>query len=93
MHEEKASAVTAHRLGVFSDAVIAVIIGLPALRIQGLYLAVTTLAFAVAMQIYVLSPNFFRGQLPDRLPGAGHLIVHQRASQVDAVLIVGQLLP
>ena len=50
-----------------AGAVVAVVIGLPALRIQGLYLAVTTLAFAVAMQIYVLSPNFFRGQLPDRV--------------------------
>jgi branched-chain amino acid transport system permease protein len=50
-----------------AGAVVAVIIGLPALRIQGLYLAVTTLAFAITMQIYVLSPNFFRSQLPDRI--------------------------
>jgi branched-chain amino acid transport system permease protein len=49
-----------------AGAVVAVIIGLPALRIQGLYLAVTTLAFAIAVQIYLLSPNFFRSQLPDR---------------------------
>src|SRR3712207_7807110 len=31
-------------------AIAAVVIGIPALRIQGLYLAVTTLAFALAVQ-------------------------------------------
>src|SRR5207249_4283221 len=42
----------------------AVVIGLPALRIQGLYLAVTTLAFAIAVQVYLLSPNYFGKYLP-----------------------------
>ena len=37
-------------------AVIAVIVGLPALRIRGVYLAVTTLGFALFMQVTVL-PN------------------------------------
>jgi branched-chain amino acid transport system permease protein len=35
-------------------AVVAVIIGLPALRIRGIYLAVTTLGFALFMQVTVL---------------------------------------
>jgi branched-chain amino acid transport system permease protein len=46
-------------------AVISLVIGLPALRIQGLYLAVTTLAFAIAVQVYLLSPNYFRRFLPN----------------------------
>jgi branched-chain amino acid transport system permease protein len=46
-------------------AACSLIIGLPALRIQGLYLAVTTLAFAIAVQVYLLSPNYFGGILPN----------------------------
>jgi len=45
-------------------AAAAIIIGLPALRIQGLYLAVSTLAFAIAVQVYLLSPTYFGGFLP-----------------------------
>jgi ABC-type branched-subunit amino acid transport system permease subunit len=40
-------------------AVIAVLVGLPALRVRGLYLAVTTLAFAVWMQVSVLATSCF----------------------------------
>jgi branched-chain amino acid transport system permease protein len=50
-------------LGIAAGAVAAVIIGLPAIRIQGLYLAVTTLAFGYAMQNYVLNKNFWLGDL------------------------------
>jgi branched-chain amino acid transport system permease protein len=46
-------------------AVIAVAIGLPALRIRGLYLAVTTLAFAVALDSYFLNPANFSSFVPD----------------------------
>ncbi|MGH9114542.1 MAG: ABC transporter permease [Acidimicrobiales bacterium] len=45
-------------LGVAAGAVIAVLVGLPALRIQGLYLAVTTLAFGFAMYDYVLNVHY-----------------------------------
>jgi branched-chain amino acid transport system permease protein len=45
-------------------AVVSVVIGLPALRIQGLYLAVTTLSFALAVQVFVLSPTYFPWLLP-----------------------------
>ena len=41
-------------IGALLGAVVAVVIGLPALRIQGLFLAVTTLALAGAMQFYFL---------------------------------------
>ena len=47
-----------------AGAAVSVIIGLPALRIRGLYLAVTTLAFAITMQAYFLSPTYFRSFLP-----------------------------
>jgi branched-chain amino acid transport system permease protein len=45
-------------------AVAAVIIGLPALRIHGLYLAMTTLAFAITVQQYFLNRKYFGGFLP-----------------------------
>ena len=45
-------------IGIATGAVAALVIGLPALRIRGLYLAVTTLAFAYAMEYYVLNPNY-----------------------------------
>ena len=40
-------------------AVVAIVVGLPAVRLRGLYLAVTTLAFALAVTRYVLNPRFF----------------------------------
>ncbi|MFL6206266.1 MAG: ABC transporter permease [Acidimicrobiales bacterium] len=42
-----------------AGAIVAVAIGLPALRIRGLYLAVTTIAFAVALDSYFLNPVNF----------------------------------
>ena len=47
-----------------AGAFVAVLIGLPALRIQGLFLAVTTLAFAFAVQSFVLTREFFGWLLP-----------------------------
>jgi ABC-type branched-subunit amino acid transport system permease subunit len=47
-------------------AIVAVLIGLPALRIRGLYLAVTTIAFAVALDSYFLNPVNF----PKLVPGS-----------------------
>ena len=40
-------------------AVTAVVVGIPALRIQGLFLAVATLAFAVPVSTYVLNSRYF----------------------------------
>ena len=56
-------------IGIGAGALTAVIIGLPAVRVQGLYLAVTTLAFGYALQFYVLNNNYFIGKhiLPDQL--------------------------
>ena len=51
-------------LGGVAGAVVAVIIGLPALRIKGLFLAVTTLGFAGATSSYLLNQEFFSWWLP-----------------------------
>lgn len=48
-------------------AAAALLIGLPALRIQGLFLAVTTLAFAVALDSFVLNPVNFPNAVPDNV--------------------------
>ncbi|HJR26270.1 MAG TPA: ABC transporter permease [Acidimicrobiales bacterium] len=48
-----------------AGAVVAILIGLPALRIRGLYLAVTTIAFAVALDSYFLNPVNFDDFVPD----------------------------
>ncbi len=61
-------------LSGLAGAVASVLIGLPALRIQGLYLAVTTLAFGIAVQVYLLSPSYF----PSLLPGGVEQIVRPR---------------
>lgn len=45
-------------------ALVAVLVGLPALRIQGLFLAVTTLAFAFAVEGFILKREFFPWLLP-----------------------------
>jgi branched-chain amino acid transport system permease protein len=45
-------------IGIAAGALTAVLIGLPAIRIQGLYLAVTTLAFGYAMENYILNESF-----------------------------------
>jgi branched-chain amino acid transport system permease protein len=46
-------------VGALAAAVVAVIIGLPALRVKGMFLAVTTLAFAVTTETYLLQQRYF----------------------------------
>jgi branched-chain amino acid transport system permease protein len=48
-------------------AIVAAIIGLPALRIRGLYLAVATFGFAVAVDGLLSSPRYFRDDLPRQI--------------------------
>ncbi len=50
-----------------AGAVIALLLGLPALRIKGLFLAVTTLAFAVAMDTYFLNQTYFAWMIPSNV--------------------------
>jgi ABC-type branched-subunit amino acid transport system ATPase component/ABC-type branched-subunit amino acid transport system permease subunit len=45
-------------------AVLAVLIGLPALRIRGMFLAATTLALAVAVDSFFLNPTNFASEIP-----------------------------
>lgn len=47
-----------------AGAVISLLVGLPALRIKGLFLAVTTLALAVALDQYVINFNNFPSIIP-----------------------------
>lgn len=49
-----------------AGGLIALLVGVPALRIRGLFLAATTLAFAVALDSYFLNPTNF----PDYIPGS-----------------------
>ncbi len=46
-------------------AAVAVVIGIPALRIRGLFLAVTTLAFAVTTGTYFINEEYFGWLVPD----------------------------
>lgn len=50
-----------------TGGVIALLVGLPALRIRGLFLAVTTLAFAVALDSFFLNPTNFPDYIPQGL--------------------------
>ncbi len=52
-------------VGGAAGAAAALVVGLPALRLRGLYLAVTTLAFAVTVTSWLLNDRFF-GWVPDR---------------------------
>jgi len=47
-----------------AGGIIALLLGLPALRVSGQFLAVTTLAFAVAMELYFLNPANYEQWLP-----------------------------
>ena len=49
-------------IGVGAGVATALIVGLPATRIHGLYLAVTTLAFGYAVQYWFLNPNYAVGK-------------------------------
>ena len=53
-------------LSAVAGGFVALVLGLPALRVSGQFLAVTTLAFAVAMELYILNPANY----PELLPAA-----------------------
>ncbi len=50
-----------------AGAVVAVLIGLPALKLRGLHLAIMTLAFALSTSAILLNPRFLGKHLPDSL--------------------------
>jgi ABC-type branched-subunit amino acid transport system ATPase component/ABC-type branched-subunit amino acid transport system permease subunit len=55
-------------LSAVAGGLIALVLGLPALRVSGQFLAVTTLAFAVAMELYFLNPANYESLLPAAYP-------------------------
>jgi branched-chain amino acid transport system permease protein len=61
-----------------AGALVAVVIGLPALRIQGLFLAVTTLAFAFTVQSFVLTREFFGWLLPEDFTSVARPVLYGR---------------
>ena len=75
-----------------AGAVAAIVVGLPALRVRGLFLAVTTLAFAVATSSYLLNRKHFAwipdGQVPRR-PLFGAIDLTEQRSMYYLVLAVG----
>jgi branched-chain amino acid transport system permease protein len=60
-------------VGGIAGAVVAVLIGLPSLRARGLALAVTSLAFALAVSEYLLDPEYFHW-LPDSFINRPHIL-------------------
>ncbi|MGH3453905.1 MAG: ABC transporter permease subunit, partial [Nocardioidaceae bacterium] len=56
--------------GSAAGVVVALVIGLPALRVRGLFLAVATLAFAVPMSTYALNPANFPELIPTQVERA-----------------------
>ena len=69
-------------IGIAAGVAVAMVIGLPAVRIQGLYLAVTTLAFGYAMEGYILRKNHWIGR---------HLLPSGFASHVARPLLYGRI--
>lgn len=69
-------------LGVAAGVVAAIIIGLPAVRIQGMYLAVTTLAFGFAVQKYVLNKHYWLGK---------HLLPTGYAAKLNPPVLYGRI--
>jgi branched-chain amino acid transport system permease protein len=55
-------------LAAIGGAVVAFVVGLPALRVRGIYLAVLTLAFASSVDTLLLQPDYGGRALPDNIP-------------------------
>jgi branched-chain amino acid transport system permease protein len=55
-------------VGAIAGAIAAVLVGLPALRLRGLLLAVSTMAFALSVTSVVMSKEYGGKRLPENLP-------------------------
>ena len=75
-----------------AGALMAVVVGLPAMRITGLFLAVTTLAFAVAVTSVVLNPRFFGWLLPGTITRPKFLFIDSEDPRVYYYVCVAALL-
>lgn len=67
-------------LAMLAGAFVAVLVGVPALRIQGMYLAVTTLLFAAAVQFFALDRTYRFAQ-----------IILPKENDIDAPLLWGRI--
>jgi branched-chain amino acid transport system permease protein len=54
-------------IGACAGAAVAFIVGIPALKLRGLHLAVITLAFSLAVSSYLLDPSYLGKHLPRQL--------------------------
>lgn len=78
-------------LGGLAGAVVAVLVGLPALRLQGLTLAVSTLAFALSVTALLLNADQLGRYLPDEVDRPallGTSLDDQRASYFVALAVL-----
>jgi ABC-type branched-subunit amino acid transport system permease subunit len=78
---------------VFAGAATATVVGLPALRLRGLFLAVTTLAFAVAASSYLFGEPWFTGGQQGVTPSRPTFVAGDRAFYLAALvaLVVAML--
>lgn len=79
-------------IGGMAGALVAVLVGLPALRIQGMFLAVTTLAFAFAVQNFFLREEFFGWLLPRDLAFVERPVLYQRIDLTSESTYLGMTL-
>jgi branched-chain amino acid transport system permease protein len=69
-------------IGIAAGVVVAVLIGLPAVRFTGMYLAVTTLAFSYAMTYYLMNTHYWIG---------AHLMPVGFVAQIDRPTLWGRV--
>jgi branched-chain amino acid transport system permease protein len=65
---QQADLFVALALSTIAGAAAALLVGIPALRIRGLFLAATTLAFAVPVSTFLLNSGYFAALNPRRVP-------------------------
>lgn len=78
-------------VGPLVGAVVAFLVGLPALKLDGMYLAVSTLALGLATTAIVLNPQYLGAMLPDELQRPvvlGFDLDDQRVSYYLALVVV-----
>lgn len=72
-----------------AGALVAILVGLPAVRLPGLFLAVTTLAFAATVENFVLSKEFFGWLLPADLAFVERPILYGRLDLAQSSQFLG----
>lgn len=78
-------------LGGMAGAVIAVVVGFPALRLRGIYLAVTTLAFSLATTAVLLNSRYLGAALPSSMPAPSLLGMQMDDQRVSYYVMLTML--